>query len=246
MSVSTILAQEEVKSALKVRWNLFLPGIISGALALVTLVYGYRKFLSGTSYEFTFATGWIAYAMVMAGVTASITVTVDLKLDRVRYLLSLPVTPRAIVISKMCGAATTALVVSVAMLALGNPMVLHLPLWQTLLSLGVLIFQALAVVGIICALSQFIDDLTKLGLMSSVASGVLHHLSSVNFPPWVFPVWIRPVIYANPITHSVNFIRSLVAGAPAYTDLLYLSAVSVTCIALGGWSLTKTLQKRMQ
>lgn len=64
--------------------------------------------------------------MVISGISASITATVDLSLDRVRYLLSLPLTPSMIVVGKMCGAAATAFVVSLATLALGNPLVLHL------------------------------------------------------------------------------------------------------------------------
>lgn len=245
MSGGAALARHEVVAGLRSRWNIIAPGLFSGSLALITMVYGFRNYLQGMAYESTFATGWVAYAMVMAGISASITATVDLSLDRVRYLLSLPLTPSMIVVSKMCGAAATAFVVSLATLALGNPLVLHLSSAEALVALVALIFQSLSVVGIMCTLSHLVPDITKLGLIGSIASGALQYLSSVYFPVTVFPAWMRPVIYANPLTHSVNLIRSLVVGAPAGLELVYLGVSAAVCVGLGVWSLTRSLIRRI-
>lgn len=246
MNSFLILVWQEVISAPRKRWDTLVAGMFSGALGLLTMVCGFKRYLPGTAYESTFATGWVAYTMVLAGVAGSIAATVDLSLGRIRYLLSLPVTPVMIASSKMCGATATSFLVSLAMLALGNPLVLHLSFPNALWALGALMLQALSIVGIMCTLSPFVADMTKLGLVGSIAAGSLQYLSSVYFPPEVFPAWVRPIIYINPLTYSVNFFRSLVRKEPAHFAFVYLAASASLCVGLGVWSLTRSLVRRMR
>ncbi|MEW6307916.1 MAG: ABC transporter permease [Bacillota bacterium] len=237
--------RHEVRAAILSRWNITAPGIFSGTLAMLTMVHGYRTFLPDSGYEATFATGYVAYAMVMAGIAASISATVDLGLDRVRYLISLPVTPGMIAMSKLCGAAVTAVIVSTVMLLIGNPLVLHLSLADALIAFSALVCQALSVVGLVCCLSRLVKDITKLGLIGSLASGVLQYLSSVYFPSSVFPPWMRPIIYLNPLTHAVNVVRSLVTGSPMGTEMLSLAIASVVFVGLGSYSLSEAVKRKL-
>lgn len=245
MTTGLVLAEQETLAALR-RWTLIVPGLVSSTVALITMVYGFRTYLGGTSYDSTFATGWVAYAMVMAGVAATVAATVDLSSERIRYLLSLPVTPTMIVLSKLCGAASVALLVSIVMLLMGNPLVLHFHAALIPMAVLALLLQALAIVGLISTLSGLVRDLTKLGLVTSLATGVLHYVSTVYFPPGVFPSWLRPLIYLNPLSHSVDFLRSLMTASPNYAALGWLSLGSLVCLLAGNLVLTRSLARTLK
>ncbi len=237
-----VLWTHDLRESLR-RWTVIVPSLFSSLLGLAVMVYGFRATFRDSTYYLTFATGWIAYAMVLTGVTASIVATVDLTTTRVRYLLSLPVPTGAVVLGKLWGACTVALVISLVLLGVSEPLILHLSLRALLVTLLALVMQSIAVVGLITGLTYLARDISRMSIISSLAVGALNYISAVYFPPETFPPALRWLIYANPLTHSVGVIRSLLAGSPDYTELWVLTLITSVLLVVGYLSMLRTIRR---
>ncbi len=242
MNSVVVLWEHEVQSALR-RWSIIVPSLFSGLLGMLVLAYGFRSFFHSSSYYLTFATGWISYAMVLTGVTAGLTATLDLTTQRIRYLLSLPVPPGAIVLGRLWGATAVTALISTVLLAFAEPLILRFSFSALVAVFAVLVIQALSVVGLVTALTYLVRDISKLGIAASIATGVLQYVSSVYFPPSVFPSWARPLVYVNPLTHAVDFMRALLAQSSDHLALVMLIGETTCLVGLGYALMRRALLK---
>nr|BAL59146.1 hypothetical conserved protein [Candidatus Acetothermum autotrophicum] len=211
------------------RWELLLPFAVNQLLALWVFSWGFQK-VAGLEYAQALAIGWISFAMVTIGVLSSITLTIDLSLQKIRYWLSLPVAPGAIVLGKLLSASALSVVASLFTLTLGHILLLHLNAAQALWILLVLALQGFTLIGLLASISVFIRDITKIGVIVSLIVGMLQYLSVVYFPIEIFPSYVKALIYLNPLTYAINFIRSLVLSNQL--DLLPLAVLALLSV---GW-----------
>lgn len=232
MPTTLLLWQIFLKEAFS-RWELLLPFAANQLLALWVFSWGFQK-VAGLEYAQTLAIGWIGFAMVTIGVISSITLTIDLSLQKIRYWLSLPVAPGAIVLGKLLSASALSVVASLFTLMLGRILLLQLDPAQMLWVLLVLALQGFTLVGLLASISVFIRDMTKIGVIVSLIVGVLQYLSVVYFPIEIFPSYVRALIYLNPLTYAINFIRSLVLSERFdLSSLLVLLVLSVGWLTVG-------------
>jgi len=226
------------------RWELLLPFAVNQLLALWVFTWGFQK-IAGSVYAQTLAIGWIGFAMVTIAVISSVTLTIDLSLQKIRYWLSLPVTPGAIVLGKLLSAVALSVVASLFTLGLGRVLLLKLDLSQTLWILAALVLQGFTLVGLLASLSIFIRDITKIGVIVSLVVGALQYLSVVYFPIEIFPAYVRALIYLNPLTYAINFIRSLLlSNRFDLLSLAMLMVLSVGWLAVGWTVLLKRVIHR--
>ncbi len=217
------------------RWELLLPFAVNQLLALWVFTWGFQK-VAGSEYAQTLAIGWIGFAMVTTAVISSVTLTIDLSMQKIRYWLSLPVAPGAIVLGKLLSAVALSVVASLFTLSLGRVLLLKLDLSQTLWVLTALVLQGFTLVGLLASISIFIRDITKIGVIVSLVVGALQYLSVVYFPIEIFPAYLRALIYLNPLTYAINFIRALLLSDRL--DLLPLAVLSLLSVGwlLVGWA----------
>jgi ABC-2 type transport system permease protein len=215
------------------RWELLLPFAVNQLLALWVFTWGFQK-IAGSEYAQTLAIGWIGFAMVTIAVISSVTLTLDLSLQKIRYWLSLPVTPGAIVLGKLLSAVALSVVASLFTLGLGRILLLKLDLPQTVWVLTALVLQGFTLVGLLASISVFIRDITKIGVIVSLVVGALQYLSVVYFPIEIFPTYVRWLIYLNPLTYAINFIRALLlANRFDLLSLTILMVLSVSWLTVG-------------
>ncbi len=215
------------------RWEILVPFTANQLLALWVFTLGFQK-IAGSEYAQALAIGWIGFAMVTIAVISSITLTIDLSAQKIRYWLSLPVAPGAIVLGKLWSAVALSVAASLFTLILGRILLLRLDLPQTLWTLAALVLQGLTLVGLLASLSVFIRDITKIGIIVSLVVGALQYLSVVYFPIEVFPEYLRALIYLNPLTYAINFIRALVlANRFDLLSLIVLTGLSVGWMVVG-------------
>lgn len=211
------------------RRELLLPFAVNQLLALWVFTWGFQK-IAGSEYAQTLAIGWISFAMVTIAVISSVTLTIDLSLQKIRYWLSLPVAPRAIVLGKLLSAVALSVVASLFTLGLGRVLLLKLDLTQTLWILAALVLQGFTLIGLLASISVFIRDITKIGVIVSLVVGALQYLSVVYFPIEIFPSYLRALVSLNPLTYAINFIRALLLSNRF--DLLSLAVLMILGI---GW-----------
>ncbi len=215
------------------RWELLLPFAVNQLLALWVFSWGFQR-VAGIEYAQMLVIGWIGFAMVTIGVISSITLTVDLSLQKIRYWLSLPVAPGAIVLGKLFSSSALCIAASLFTLGLGQLFLLRISLSQTLWVLVALILQGFTLVGVLASISIFIRDITKIGVIVSLIIGILQYLSVVYFPMEIFPAPLRAVIYLNPLTYAITFIRALVLSSRFdWVSLAVLAGLSVAWLGVG-------------
>lgn len=226
------------------RWELLLPFAVNQLLALWVFTLGFQK-IAGSEYAQTLAIGWIGFAMVTTAVISSVTLTIDLSMQKIRYWLSLPVAPGAIVLGKLLSAVALSVVASLFTLSLGRVLLLKLDLSQTLWILTALVLQGFTLVGLLASISIFIRDITKIGVIVSLVVGALQYLSVVYFPIEIFPAYLRVLIYLNPLTYAINFIRALVlADRLDLLPLTILVILSVSWLTVGWAALQRKVIHR--
>jgi len=228
MQATLLLWQVFLRGAFS-RWELLLPFAVNQILALWIFSWGFPK-VADLEYAQVLAIGWIGFAMVTIGVISSVTLTIDLSVQTIRYWLSLPVTPGAIVLGKLLSTSALCIAASLFTLTLGRVLILQLTVAQALWVLVVLILQSFTLVGLLTSISVFIRDITKIGVIVSLIVGILQYLSVVFFPIEIFPPYLKVLIHLNPLTHAINFTRALVVLNRF--DPLPLSVLAVLSI---GW-----------
>ncbi len=217
------------------RWELLLPFAVNHLLALWVFSWGFQR-IAGAEYAQILAIGWISFAMVTIAVIGSITLTIDLSLQKIRYWLSLPVSPGAIVLGKLLSVGALSIAASLFTLALGRALLLQIEPIEALWILLVLVLQGFTLVGLLASISIFIRDITKVGVIISLIVGALQYLSVVYFPIEIFPTYVRGLIYLNPLTYAVNFTRALLLSDRLdWLSLAMLSLLSVGWL-LVGWA----------
>jgi len=209
------------------KWGVILPLIFSNLLALIVFSFGF-KHLVGEGFALSLSIGWIALSMVTIGVSATIVMTIDLTVSQIHYLLSLPVSLRAILIGKIGSVVALAICASLVVLLCGQLLLLHTTGERLLLLFIALILQALTLIGMLSTAAALVRDLTKLAILTNFLIGALQYASVVYFPIASFPVYVRPILYLNPLTYAINFSRTLLMRGEI--DLIPLGI-------LAGWSI---------
>jgi lipopolysaccharide transport system permease protein len=114
----------------------------------------------------------------------------------------------------------------------GQFLLLHTTAERLLLLFVALILQALTLVGMLSTTTVLVRDLTKLAVLTNFLIGVLQYASVVYFPIASFPIYVRPILYLNPLTYAINFSRTLLVRGEI--DLIPLAI-------LAGWSIFWTI-----
>jgi ABC-2 type transport system permease protein len=216
------------------------PPLFASLLGLVTFVRGFPAVGAG-AYLAVLLPGWTSLAVTTAAATASILATVDLSTKNVRYLRSLPLSPAAILSSRIVSGSAVAATVSVINLTVANALWLHLQPPQFLLAAGTLMLGAATVVCFLMSIMMWLRDLSKLSIMSSFVLSGLQYVGGVYFPPSAFPALIRPLAYVNPLTDTAQTIRDLAAGVFHPVGLARLGALLLIWFGVALWSFRRRL-----
>lgn len=190
------------------KWEVTIPLVFSNVLGLVMFSFGFRHAVGG-DFAANMAVGWIALSMVTIGVSATIVMTIDLTVTQLHYLLSLPVSLNTILVGKMGSVGVLALLASAVVLAVGQFVLLRTTVFNLLLLFVVLILQAGSLIGMLSAVAAFVNNISKLAVVTNFVISFLQFVSVVYFPMEIFPVYVRPILYLNPLTYAINFSRAL-------------------------------------
>jgi ABC-type polysaccharide/polyol phosphate export permease len=54
-----------------------------------------------------------------------------------------------------------------------------------------------------------VRSLPRLAILTNFLIAALHYVSVVYFPIDVLPIYVRPLLYLNPLTYAINFSRGI-------------------------------------
>lgn len=223
------------------------PSRIIGSIAmpllfLVFLGFGFSGAAipglpEGVDYLQYLVPGMVGFTMLFGASFAGMSILSDQDVGFLKEILVAPVSRTSIVLGRIAGGSTTALVQAGLILLLSIPLGFEV---DSLLSLPLavvfLVLIAVTFVGFGVALASQFSDSEGFGLVVQFVIFPLFFLSGAIYPVGSLPDPVQLLALANPLTYGVDGLRAVLVGTSSYpvaVDLGALVLSSVVTVAIG-------------
>jgi ABC-2 type transport system permease protein len=192
----------------------------------------------GHGYLEYFYAGTLVMILLFTAIFSTFSLIEDRKEGFLQAVLVAPVGRWGLVLGKILGGTTLALIQAVVFLAfapfLGMPLSVASVLWL----LGVMFLVAFALTGLGFTIAWWMNSTAGYHAIMNVFLIPLWLLSGAVFPASGAPVWFRWVMNANPLTYGVTAIRAgLYWNVPHEDPTVGLIVTSVFAVVMLGVSL---------
>jgi ABC-2 type transport system permease protein len=248
MTAIYVLWLREMKRALRAKSR------VIGALAmplffLAFLGLGFNRMavpgMTGDIHYIRFLVpGIIGMAMLFTSIMGGLSVLWDKEFGFLKEIMVAPVSRVSIVLGRIAGGATTALIQGILILGLstvfgfrGNGPTAYL------LAFVFMVLVATAFLGLGLIFASRMKDMQGFSLVMNFVVFPIFFLSGALYPLENLPPWVRVLSFLDPLTYGVDGIRGALIGVSAFPvafDLAVMSAVSVTMVALGAYFFEKS------
>jgi len=217
---------------------------------LVSMGFGFSSGFSlpgappGVNYLNFLVPGIIGMTMLFSSMSAGISVLWDKEFGFLKEIMVAPVRRLAIVLGRIAGGVTTALIQGVLILILS--LFLGFKVINLLGFIWALFFMLLIGIGFIgfgVAIASKMEDTQGFSLIMQFVIFPIFLLSGAFFPVTNFPGWLRPIALIDPLTYGVDGLRASLIGFsqfPLTLDLAILLIFGLLMVALGSWWFSKT------
>ncbi len=214
-------------------------------LFLVALGGGFSALVPGFNYQAFILPGILAMTVLFTSVFAGVSIIWDREFGFLKEMLAAPASRETIVIGRTLGGATTAIIQGLIILVLGfaftGTPVPPLANLAGILLLMIVMSSSLVAFGI--ALASVVQEVETFQLVQTLLVMPLIFLSNALFPMDKMPVWLQDVSRINPISYSVDGLRTLMIGTGSFslgTDFAVALAGLVVMIAAASYLFSKT------
>lgn len=217
----------------------FLAGLGLGLGSLIHLP-------TGGSYLNFIVPGIIGMSLLFTSIFTGSAVLWDRQFGFLKEILVTPNSRFSIVLGRVAGGATTAVLQSILVVAIA--LLLGFTPTASIMNLMAVVFMILIATTFISLgliLGSLINDFQGFQLVTSFFTMPLFFLSNGIFPISILPQYIRYITYANPLTYGVDGIRGALLGAssaafPIWLDLLALLVSSAIMLGIAAYAFSKT------
>ena len=225
------------------------PSQIAGSLAfpllfLVFLGFGLRGvpipgLPEGVAYLQYLVPGIVGFSMLFGASFAGLAILSDQDVGFLKEILVAPVSRTSIVLGRIAGGSTTAIVQATLILLISIPLGFELAgLWSLPLAALFLVLIAITFVGFGIALASQFSDSEGFSLIVQFLIFPLLFLSGALVPIEGFPEPVQYLALVNPLTYGVDGLRAALVGASRYPIVVDFGALvvsSVVMVSLGAY-----------
>lgn len=169
------------------------------------------------SYLEYFYPGMLLMQLLFASITSTITTIEDRNQGLLQGVLACPAPRMAIVLGKVAGSMTLALLQTIILLAALPFLGLHVTAASLLAILAAFVITALGFTALGFIIAWNMESTAGFHAIMSVFLMPLWMLSGALFPLDNVPAWLGILMALNPVTHALTLIRE-----PFYTDAVTL------------------------
>lgn len=227
---------------------------IVGALAmplffLAFMGLGFRRIsvpgMTGDmNYVHFLVPGILGMSLLFSSTFGGLSVLWDREFGFLKEIMVAPVTRVSIVLGRIAGGITTALIQGLLILAIS--FLLGFKVSSLLSLLLVVVFMVLIAVtflGLGLIFASKMKDMQGFSIVMNFVIFPLFFLSGALYPLENFPVWLRYLSHLDPLTYGVDGLRAALIGISSYSilfNLILMIAFSCVMIVLGAYFFEKS------
>ncbi len=200
--------------------------------------------IGNSSYLEYLVPGVIGMSLLFTAIASGTAVLWDRQFGFLKEILVTPNSRTAVVIGRVAGGATTAVLQSILVVAIAIPLGFTLSSNASLL-IAVLFMLLIATTFISLGLifGSVINDFQGFQLITSFFTFPLFFLSNAIFPMSGMPAIVQYLSYVNPLTYGVDGLRGALTGSasmPLVLDAAVLLVASAIMILIAAYAFEKT------
>jgi ABC-2 type transport system permease protein len=203
---------------------------------LIALGIGFGSLMPGFNYQVFIAPGIIGMTLLFNSMFSGVSIIWDREFGFLKEMLVAPTSRINIVVGRVLGGATTAIIqgsiIMVLALFVGMPFP-GVPSMLAAVFVMLLISSTFVALGV--AFASVIREVETFQLIMNFIIMPIFFMSNALFPLDKMPSWMQSVANLNPLTYGVDALRNLLLGSsshPLTTDLALLLVLPLIVIAV--------------
>jgi ABC-2 type transport system permease protein len=189
--------------------------------------------------------GIVGQTLLFTSMFMGISVIWDREFGFLKEILVAPISGVSIFLGKMFGDSTDAVIQGVLIFLLGLLLGIRLTAAMFFEMLPIMLLTTFGLVSLGLTIASFIENLESFGAIQSFVNLPLFFISGALFPvngkyAGSVPSWLRIVSNFNPLTYSVDALRTIVLSGlpwqpvyPFYFDILVICGFDISMIIIG-------------
>jgi ABC-2 type transport system permease protein len=199
---------------------------------------------TGGSYLDFIVPGIIGMSLLFTSIASGTAVLWDRQFGFLKEILVTPNSRTSVVIGRVFGGATTAIMQSILVVVIALVIGFTLKVtWLTPLALVFMALTAATFISLGLTLGSMINDFQGFQLVTQFFTLPLFFLSNSIIPLSSFPIYVRYVAYANPLTYGIDGLRNTLLGSgafPVWVDLIAMIISTVVMVSIASYAFSKT------
>ncbi|MCX6695759.1 MAG: ABC transporter permease [Candidatus Altiarchaeota archaeon] len=185
--------------------------------------------------EFLFP-GVIGMSLLFTSMHAGISVIWDREFGFLKEIMVSPISRVSMLLGKVLGGSTIAILEALIILLFSFVIGVHIDWINMPLILLAMLLMSLTLVSIGLTVASFIESFEGFNTIMSFIIMPMFFLSGAVFPMDKIPLWMKPLVYLNPLTYGVDAIRTLILHMTFLDiklDFLVMFLYAILMMALG-------------
>jgi ABC-2 type transport system permease protein len=197
------------------------------------------QFRGGSNVDISFfAPGFIGMSVLFASLFGGGSIIWEREFGTLKEILIAPVSRFFIAFGKAMGGVTIAMIQGIMILIFAKFIgVNYVSFIGVLASIVVMFLSGIGLIGLGIALASKIESHEGFQMIMSFLTMRLVLVSGAFFPISNLPVWLKSLVYVNPLTYGVEALRWCLLGSstiPISLSIAVITLFAVTMIGVGG------------
>lgn len=196
--------------------------------------------VSGANYQQFLFPGILVMTVLFGSLFFGLYIILDKRIDFLKEVLVAPLHKSTMFFGKALGGSTDGMLQILVLMVMGEFFFgVRFTAASVILTLLIVALLLIAVTSLGLAIGSVMESPEGFGLISSFVIFPLFFLSGALFPVTKLPTWLKTIVALNPVSYSVDALRSVILGISSYglaLDFTVLVAFMVVTVGFGTWA----------